>query len=223
MSLIPYRCWTRVHGRHHKWTGWQDLDPTTESLVPRRAARVERAMVNVCWRFGFRCSRSSTASELLESSAAAAAVPERGGDRRAMQRDALALLAALRRPRRDRRSGDDAPHRSASRCSLSLVLEDLLLLSQHTHVPQNVSHGDAGPAVPGDRTGQFTRSLRLPRWRVTRAAALRRARAASHVSVRARLSPAPHSVSSRRTRSAGGRGSRAPSGCREKSCCFRTA
>ena len=40
----------RVHGRHHKWTGWQDLDPTTESLVPRPLAAVRAALVNLCWR-----------------------------------------------------------------------------------------------------------------------------------------------------------------------------
>ena len=34
-SLIPFFNWKRVHGRHHKWTGWQDIDPTTASLVPR--------------------------------------------------------------------------------------------------------------------------------------------------------------------------------------------
>src|SRR5688572_28661240 len=45
-SLIPYHAWTRVHGRHHKWTGWQDLDPTTASLVPRPLGRAERALVN---------------------------------------------------------------------------------------------------------------------------------------------------------------------------------
>src|SRR5690349_13427466 len=27
--LIPFRSWQAVHGLHHKWTGWQDLDPTT--------------------------------------------------------------------------------------------------------------------------------------------------------------------------------------------------
>ena len=42
-ALIPFACWTRVHSRHHRWTGWQDLDPTTEALVPRNRGRVERA------------------------------------------------------------------------------------------------------------------------------------------------------------------------------------
>ena len=27
-SIVRYACWTRVHGRHHRWTGWQDMDPT---------------------------------------------------------------------------------------------------------------------------------------------------------------------------------------------------
>src|SRR5262245_37914795 len=29
MTIIPFRSWAKVHGRHHKWAGWQDLDPTT--------------------------------------------------------------------------------------------------------------------------------------------------------------------------------------------------
>ena len=45
---------------------------------------------------------------------------------------------------------------------VSLVAEDLLLLSQHTHVPQNVSDGDAVRPFPAIEQGQFTRSLRLP-------------------------------------------------------------
>src|ERR1051325_39537 len=50
-SLIPFYNWKRVHGRHHKWTGWQDIDPTTASLVPRELSRAERLLVNVCWHY----------------------------------------------------------------------------------------------------------------------------------------------------------------------------
>jgi fatty acid desaturase len=50
-SIIPFYNWKRVHGRHHKWTGWQDVDPTTATLVPRELSRAERVLVNVCWRF----------------------------------------------------------------------------------------------------------------------------------------------------------------------------
>src|SRR5206468_7728211 len=50
-ALIPFRSWKWVHGKHHRWTGWQDLDPTTVALVPRQLGRRERALVNVCWKY----------------------------------------------------------------------------------------------------------------------------------------------------------------------------
>src|SRR4029079_17304718 len=43
-SLIPFYNWKRVHGRHHKWTGWQDVDPTTAALVPRPLGTAERVL-----------------------------------------------------------------------------------------------------------------------------------------------------------------------------------
>ena len=93
-SLIPYHSWTRVHGRHHKWTGWQDLDPTTESLVPRPLGRAERTLVNVCWRFWiplfsilYRVSNYWNVPRLLR-------LFPKTSDRRAIVRD-TALLVAL--------------------------------------------------------------------------------------------------------------------------------
>jgi fatty acid desaturase len=50
---------------------------------------------------------------------------------------------------------------------LSLVAEDVLLLSQHTHIPQNVSGGHAVRPVPAVHQEVFTRSLRLPAWTST--------------------------------------------------------
>ena len=161
MSLIPYRCWRRVHGRHHKWTGWQDLDPTTESLAPRERRRVERALVNVCWRLWiplfsvvYRIQNYWNVPRLLS-------MFERRSDRVAMRRDALVLLfiyAAL--------FAIVGPwtliETVGAALIISLVIEDLLLLSQHTHVPQNVSDGEAVRPFPAIEQGQFTRSLRLP-------------------------------------------------------------
>ncbi len=59
--------------------------------------------------------------------------------------------------------------RSASRIRggalvLALIAEDLLLISQHTHVPMGLSHGhDVIPHSAIDQE-QFTRSLRFPAW-----------------------------------------------------------
>jgi acyl-lipid omega-6 desaturase (Delta-12 desaturase) len=161
LSLIPYRCWTRVHGRHHKWTGWQDLDPTTASLVPRPLGRVERAIVNVCWRCWiplfsilYRVSNYWNVPRLLKMFPAAA-------DRRGIVLDAAALLAfyaalvVVIGPWTMARVTGVA-------IVISLVLEDLLLLSQHTHVPSNVSGGKTVRPFPAMEQESFTRSLRLP-------------------------------------------------------------
>ena len=47
---------------------------------------------------------------------------------------------------------------------LALVAEDLLILSQHTHIPQNLSHGEPVRAYPTVDQEVFTRSLSSPRW-----------------------------------------------------------
>ena len=47
---------------------------------------------------------------------------------------------------------------------LALVAEDLLLLSQHTHIPQNLSRGKPVRAFPTIEQEVFTRSLVSPEW-----------------------------------------------------------
>jgi omega-6 fatty acid desaturase (delta-12 desaturase) len=161
-SLIPYHSWTRVHGRHHKWTGWQDLDPTTESLVPRPRGRAQRALVNVCWRLWipifsivYRVTNYWNIARLFR-------MFPKPADRRAIARDAAWLVAlyglgvfAL---------GPALALRGAGLAlAISFVIEDLLLLSQHTHVPQQVSGGSHVKPFPAVEQEPFTRSLRLPR------------------------------------------------------------
>jgi fatty acid desaturase len=161
-ALIPYHAWIRVHARHHKWTGWQDLDPTTSSLVPRPLGRLERAVVNCCWRLWiplfsvlYRLTNYWHIPRLFRM------FPKRS-DRIAIARDACALaggyavvLIWL---------GPAAVLRLAGAAILlSSMLEDLLLLSQHTHVPQRVSHGKPVRPFPAIEQEPFTRSLRLPR------------------------------------------------------------
>ena len=44
------------------------------------------------------------------------------------------------------------------------MMEDVLLLSQHTHVPMGLSHGRAVEPYTALAQQPFTRSLRLPAW-----------------------------------------------------------
>jgi omega-6 fatty acid desaturase (delta-12 desaturase) len=50
VSGFPYSSWTLIHFRHHKWTGWQDMDATTASLVPRPLGKWEQNVINFCWK-----------------------------------------------------------------------------------------------------------------------------------------------------------------------------
>jgi fatty acid desaturase len=163
-ALIPYRCWTRVHGRHHKWTGWQDLDPTTASLVPQRQprGRLARALINVCWRLWipifsivYRASNYWNVPRLFRL------FPD-PADRRVILRDTGALLALYALV--IVAAGPLVVVRAVGLAlAISFVIEDLLILSQHTHVPQQISEGrHVKPFTAADQE-QFTRSLRLPR------------------------------------------------------------
>lgn len=160
-SLIPYQAWTRVHGRHHKWTGWQDLDPTTASLVPRPLGGMERVLVNTCWRFWiplfsilYRLNNYWHLPRLRR-------LFPKTAERQALAWDLMLLLAVygaivvLAGPALVLRVAGVA-------LLVGFGIEDLLLLSQHTHIPQNVSHGVAVRPFPAIEQEPFTRSLRLP-------------------------------------------------------------
>jgi fatty acid desaturase len=162
-SLIPFRTWKRVHNRHHKWTGWQDVDPTTATLAAAPTGRFARGLVNVCWRCWiplfsvlYRLNNFWNVPRLFRLFRITAV-------RRCVLADAIALgttylvLATLVGPAALVRLFGLA-------LVLALVFEDLLLISQHTHVPMGLSRGvdvDPYPAIEQER---FTRSLRFPGW-----------------------------------------------------------
>ena len=162
-ALIPFEAWKRVHERHHKWAGWQDLDPTTAALVPRRLSIIERMIINVCWRcwmplFGtlyrltnfwhvFRLWRMFPLAEVR---------------RRVMLNLALlalvyVLIIIFAGPWLVLRTTGLA-------LFLAFVGGEILLLSQHTHVPMKLSHGEAVDPFSPLAQQPFTRSLRLPDW-----------------------------------------------------------
>ena len=47
---------------------------------------------------------------------------------------------------------------------LAFVVEELVILSQHTHIPQNLSQGKQVPPFPAVEQEVFTRSLVFPSW-----------------------------------------------------------
>jgi len=167
LALIPFPVWRHVHRVHHRWTGWQDLDLTTELLVPRSRGRLVRRVVDFCWRFWIpvfslsyrwgnfwslrRVSRwfpdPRTRRRLRNSLLVQAAVLL-----------ALALTATLL-------LGFTGFLRAIGPALLlAFMVQDVLILSQHTHVPMQRSGGREVVPFPAGKQAAFTRSLRFPRW-----------------------------------------------------------
>ena len=163
LALIPFDCWKLVHARHHRWTGWQDLDATTASLVPRRLSWFEKLILNACWwlclplfatlyrwqnywnvvrlfnLFPRRDLRWRIALNLAGYLAAYGVLAWLVGGGRLLQVAGLALY-------------------------LTLVIQDLLILSQHTHIPMQLSEGREVAAFTPQEQEVFTRSLHFPVW-----------------------------------------------------------
>ena len=50
-SFIPLTSWIEIHNLHHKWTGYRDKDPTTEGTVHPTFGTATRFLVNFSWLF----------------------------------------------------------------------------------------------------------------------------------------------------------------------------
>ncbi|WP_242083502.1 fatty acid desaturase family protein [Aestuariivivens sediminis] len=50
LSMIPYYSWQQMHNLHHRWTGWRDKDPTTETTINPSSSAVKNLVVNITWR-----------------------------------------------------------------------------------------------------------------------------------------------------------------------------
>jgi acyl-lipid omega-6 desaturase (Delta-12 desaturase) len=162
-ALIPFECWKRVHNRHHKWTGWQDVDPTTALLAEAPAGKLARGLVNVCWKYWiplfsvlYRLNNFWNVPRLLRLFPA-------GRLRQRLLLNVAGLLFAY--VILAVAAGPFVLVRLLGVGTLlALMSEDMLLISQHTHVPMGLSHGAEVSPHAAIEQEQFTRSLRFPGW-----------------------------------------------------------
>ena len=160
-ALIPFPVWTRIHGRHHKWTGWQDMDPTTAPLAPKARPMLERRVVNVCWKYWIPLfSVLYRAGNFWNLPRLVRLFPAREVHRRLVGSALVlaGLYAAL--------FLIVGPLALIRVCGLAVlvafVVEDVLLISQHTHIPMGQANGHDVPPVRAIDQEVFTRSMRLP-------------------------------------------------------------
>lgn len=161
LTLFPFWSWQRIHARHHRYAGWQDLDATTASLVPRPIANWERRVVNFVWLTWIpvfaliyrisnfwnlpRVARYVSSPSLLRRIRINVLLMLIGYGAVLFWVGPLEVLRLV-----------------GPGFLLSLVFQEALILSQHTHVPQRLSEGrPVQPFTPLEQE-PFTRSLRLP-------------------------------------------------------------
>ena len=161
-ALIPYAAWRQIHARHHVWTGWQDKDATTATLVPRPLANWEQRVINFAWRSGlplfsilYRVQNYWNAKRLRQF-LPASVLPR-------IRRESLVLLTAY-----VALAWWLGPWQLAANCGvgllLALAIQDPLLLSQHTHMPRHLALGKVvHPFTPSEQE-DYTRSIRFPHW-----------------------------------------------------------
>ena len=163
LSGFPYTSWTLIHFRHHKWTGWQDLDATTASLVPRPLKKWEQLVINFCWKTWiplfsllYRINNYWNYPRVVHYLGS-------GQQQGKVARDILVLLFAYVS------LFLVMGHATFLKVFglaflLTLVMQETILLSQHTHIPTNISHGKTvRPFLPREQE-IYTRSLRFPAW-----------------------------------------------------------
>jgi fatty acid desaturase len=167
LAQLPATSWRFVHARHHLWTGWQDLDPTTQGLVPRPLSRLERLVVDVAWLTGFPMAALSYRLGTFNRPLRLWRLFARPAQRRALVLGlaahalaTLALVAGLAQAL----GPLGALRLVLLALALAYAVQDLLMLSQHTHVPQRVAGGARVRPVPALEQPAFTRSLVFPRW-----------------------------------------------------------
>jgi fatty acid desaturase len=163
VALIPFHNWERIHARHHRYTGWQDLDATTALLVPRRLGRAETVLVNLAWGLCLPLFSILYRVQNFWNVPRIARYLARREDARRAWINAAVLAAiygvtiAVIGPLLVLKVFGVA-------LLLSLASQDVILLSQHTHMPRELSAGEAvKPFAPLDQE-RFTRSLLLPEW-----------------------------------------------------------
>jgi fatty acid desaturase len=161
MSAIPFDMWIYVHRQHHRWTGWQDLDPTTAALAPGRPrGAVQSAIVAFCWRFWI-----PLFSIVYRTGNFWNPVRLRRVSGRAQRTRAIAgtlMVAAIYVIASWQLGWSGVLSIFGLATLLAFVVEDMLLISQHTHVPMELSLGRRVLPHSAMQQGRFTRSLRFP-------------------------------------------------------------
>jgi fatty acid desaturase len=161
MAIFPFYTWRSIHHQHHRWTGWQDKDPTTAVLVPDDLNPAVRLILRVCWWSNiplfaliYRVNNYWNLPRLWS-------MFPRPNHRRRHAINIVALLGIY--VGITLWVGPWPLLRAVGVAYLLMnIMLDVLLLSQHSHIPMEVSGGKKVKPFSFAEQVPYTRSLRFP-------------------------------------------------------------
>jgi fatty acid desaturase len=160
--LVPYFPWKRIHGSHHRWTGWQDLDPTTQRTALSAPPKSERALIDLCWKYWIPIFTLAFSFGNFWNLKKSFAYAESNYERVLMVVSIILPVGFLAL----------ALYFFGFFAFLKvwglgylffLLISDPLLLSQHAHVPQKRSENQKVKEFPFFEQAEFTRTLLFPK------------------------------------------------------------
>ena len=158
LSFIPFTSWVAIHNLHHKWTGYRDKDPTTEGTVSPKFSTPIKLLVNFSWLFfipvftvGYRIGNYWNLKKLKKH------LPERKLNgiylNITIQIILYIFLFYL--------FGSWILGHLIPAYILSLMISDLFILSQHSHIEIPLSDGNPVKPIRFSEQIQYTRSISL--------------------------------------------------------------
>ena len=161
LAFIPFTSWVAIHNLHHKWTGYRDKDPTTEVTVSSKFSTPVKFVVNFCWLFfiplftvGYRIGNYWNIKKLKKH------LPER-------KLPAIYLnmvLQVLIYASVFYFFGSWIMHWLLPAYVISLMISDLFILSQHSHIEIPLSNGKEVKPIRFSEQVQYTRSVSVFRY-----------------------------------------------------------
>lgn len=161
LSMVPFISWVDIHNLHHKWTGWRDKDPTTSGTINPDHGIFLSTLVNVCWflfiplfTIGYRMGNfwnlkklKSFSSKTNQTKVVCNMIGILFVWSLIIVLFPLIVLKYI-----------------LPAFIVGLIISDLIILSQHSHIDIPVSDGESvKPLKYGDQV-KYTRSIKITEW-----------------------------------------------------------
>jgi fatty acid desaturase len=164
-AVVPFFSWKLIHRQHHLLTGWRDRDPTTKIQVSDEVKNLSQLQIfinNLCWKlwiplfsFYYRAGTYWNAKSVLWAIKSPA-------DRVKIFTN-IALLIGLYGFLFYFYGGFIVSNFLLG-FYMSLAAMDVIMLSQHSHIPMPVSEGQKVKNFSNKDQVQYTRSLLMPKF-----------------------------------------------------------